>query len=89
MVRTPPKKQPGQGCGPRTIDGVCLDVRTGSAFLGWSEKQTRGLVARGLIPYRRLGGRIVFIKKELEQWVTGLEGVALDEAMINREARRR
>lgn len=86
--RTPPKKQKGWGRGPRRIDGVCLDVRAGAMFLGGTEKQVRGLIARALIPYRRLGGRIIFLKPELEQWLSTLDGVTLDEAKHNQEARR-
>lgn len=87
-IRTPPKKLPGQGCGPRTIDGVALDVRSASAFLGATEKQTRGLVARRLIPFRRLGGRVVFLRQEIEAWLAALPGCTLTEVQTNQEARR-
>ena len=84
----PPKKQKGQGLGPRTIEGAVLDVRCGSLFLGWSEKRTRGLIARRLIPFRRQSGRIILLRAELETWLSGLEGCSLDEARTNLEARR-
>lgn len=87
-ARQPPRKKPGQGLGPRTINGALLDVRAGTQFIGGTEKQTRALVARRLIPFRRLGGRIVFVKKELESWIASLVGVTLEEALANREARR-
>lgn len=86
--KAPPKKQPGQGCGPRRIDGAALDVRGASAFYGGTEKQTRGLVERRLIPCRRLGTRIIFIKAELEAWLANLPGCTPDEARTNMEARR-
>jgi len=85
--KSPPRKQPGQGRGPRRIDGAVLDVRSGSLFLGWSEKTTRGLVARRLIPCRRLGARIIFIRAELEAWVTDLRGCTMDEARENLRVR--
>lgn len=85
--RRPPKKQPGQGCGHRSIDGLALDVRSASALCGFSEKQTRGLVARRLLPFRRLGGRIVFLKTELEAWLAALDGCTLDESAENRNRR--
>ena len=89
MKTIPPKKQPGQGRGPRWIDGVVLDVRGGSIFFGWTEKKTRGMVERKLIPFRRLGStRIIFIKAELEAWLANLPGCTLDEARANQEARR-
>ncbi len=88
MRKLPPNKQLGQGVGPRTLNGSLLDVRCGSLFLGWSEKRTRGLIERKLIPFKRLGGRIIFIKAELELWLSSLDGCSLDEARANLEARR-
>lgn len=86
-LQNPPKKKPGQGLGPRTIAGAALDVRGGSHFLGWSEKRTRRLIERKLIPFRRLGGRIVFLRSELEAWLQSLDGCSLDEAQANQAAR--
>jgi len=83
----PPRKRPGQAVGPRTINGVALDVRSASALCGFSEKQTRALVARGLIPHRRLGGRIIFLRAELEQFLASLPGVTPHEADENRSLR--
>lgn len=85
--KTPPRKQPGQGTGSRTMDGAAMDLRTATGFLGGTEKQTRGLVARRLIPFRRLGGRIIFLRSELEQWLSTLDGCTLLEARQNQEAR--
>jgi hypothetical protein len=85
--RKPPRKQNGQGVGPRWIDGAALDVRGASVFYGGTEKRTRGYVARRQIPFRRLGGRIIFLRAELEQWLTTLDGCTLDEARTNLEAR--
>ncbi|NOS82767.1 MAG: helix-turn-helix domain-containing protein [Nitrospira sp.] len=85
---SPPLKRAGQGKGPRRIDGAVLDVRCGSLFLGWSEKRTRGMIARRLIPFRKIGGRIVFLRDELQQWLATLDGCSLGEARANQEARR-
>lgn len=87
-MRLPPKKQPGQGLGARRICGAILDVRNGADHLGVKEKALRGLVARRLIPFRKLGGRIVFLRSELDLYLNRLPGVPLDEAMNNLEARR-
>jgi hypothetical protein len=87
MKPTPPKKQPGQQTGPRTINGLLLDVRSGAALLGVSEKQARGLIARRLLPFKRLGGRIVLSRRELEAFVESLDGCDLAEAQENRERR--
>lgn len=85
--QAPPKKQPGQGTGPRAFNGLALDVRTAAALVGDTEKGIRGKVARRLIPFRRLGARIIFLRAELEQWLATLDGCNLDEAKKNREAR--
>lgn len=34
----------------------------------------RNLVLRGHIPYRKAGGRLVFIRKELDAWIEGAPG---------------
>lgn len=86
--RRPPRKQSGQGCGPRRIDGAALDMRGGSIFFGWTEKKTRGMVERKLIPFRRLGARIIFIRAELETWLANLPGCTIDQAQENLRVRK-
>jgi hypothetical protein len=85
--RTPPRKRPGQGRGPHTVNGFMLDIRTGSALCGWSEKQSRAMIGRGLMPHRRLGRRILFVRAELETWLQNLGGVTLEEATANQRTR--
>lgn len=87
--RNPPRKQHGQGLGHRRINGVMLDVKSASDFLGETEKAIRARVARRMIPFRRLGRRIIFLRTELEAWLAALEGCSLDEALANQEARQR
>ena len=84
----PPKKLRGQGLGPRTLNGQALDVRNAALFIGTTEKTVRGMVSRGLIPHRRMGKRIAFIRTELEAWLAALPGVSVEEAMENQGARR-
>lgn len=83
MRKSPPKKQPGQGRGPRTMNGAAMDLRTAAGFLGGTEKQLRGLVERRLVPHRRLGVRIIFIKQQLEDWLASLPGTTVAEAQQN------
>ena len=85
--KTPPKKKPGMGTGPRAFNGLALDVRGAAALVGDTEKGIRGKAARRLIPFRRLGGRIVFLRSELEAWLLSLDGCTLDEAKTNMEPR--
>lgn len=83
----PPKKQPGQGCGRRTINGAALDVREASVFLGMTEKTLRGMIDRQCVPYRRLNSRIILLRSELERFLVALPGCTLQEAKSNGEMR--
>jgi hypothetical protein len=91
MKPRPPRKQNGQALGPRRLDGLIADVATIARELGDSEKGIRAKVARGLLPHRRLGGRVIFVRAELEGFLRRLPGVSADEALANiahrREAR--
>ncbi len=40
------------------------------------------LVARREIPFRKLGGRNVFVRSELIKWMTKLPGCSFEEAMM-------
>ncbi len=77
----PPPKQPGRQSGPRRISGELLDVRAVAEYLGESEKAVRAQISRGMLPHRRLGGRIVCRRAELEAYLEGLPGVSVDEAI--------
>jgi hypothetical protein len=83
MRNPPPKKQLGQGLGPRRINGAMMDVATAAYFLGTTPKAVRTKVERRLIPFRRCVGRIVFLRHELESFMNALEGCPLDEALAN------
>jgi hypothetical protein len=83
----PPKKRAGQGRGARRLDGDIRDVASQAAAWGDTEKGIRSKVARRLIPFRQLGGRIVFLRSEMDEFVRQLPGVSLDEALANVRAR--
>jgi hypothetical protein len=83
MRNPPPKKQLGQGLGPRRINGAMMDVATTAYFLGTTPKAVRTKIERRLIPVRRCGGRIVIIRHELEEFMNALEGCPLEEALAN------
>jgi Helix-turn-helix domain len=88
MSRKPPKKRAGQAKRPRRFDGAVKDV-AGEAFeLGVTVKTLRARVARGLIPYRKLGGRIVFLPDEVREFLRQLPGVTAQQALANVTARR-
>jgi hypothetical protein len=85
--RPPPRKQQNVPTGPRRIAGEVLDVTTQAQRLGESEKQLRAQVARGLIPHRKLGGRIIFIAEECREFFRQLPGVTMEQALANLAAR--
>lgn len=84
---TPPRRT-GQGIGPRRMNGALLDVRHAALFLGVTEKTLRARVARRLVPFKRFGGRVVFVKIELDAFLTSLHGCSVDEALANVDTRR-
>jgi hypothetical protein len=83
MRTPPPKKQKGRTSGPRSFKGAIRDVDGIAAFLGETPKTARAQVDRGLLPYRKLGGRIVFIIDEVQEFLRRLPGVTADEALAN------
>jgi hypothetical protein len=87
-MRKTPRRQLGQGKGRRKMSGQILDISAASIFLGITEKTLRSRVSRGLIPYRRWSGRIVFLRQELEDFfLKTLPGISLEQAQINEKAR--
>jgi len=83
----PPAKRTGVATGPRRLDGAVLDVATMARDLGDTEKGIRAKVARGLLPYRRLGSRICFLRDDVSAYLRRLPGVSVDEALANGKAR--
>jgi len=82
-----PKKRAGIKTGPRRLNGDIMDVATMARDLGATEKTIRAKVARGLLPHRRLGSRIVFLRDEVQAYLCRLPGVSVDEALANTHAR--
>jgi len=80
-TKKPPARKSGQGRGRREINGEILDVSTGGKLLGFNEKTTRSKIARKQLPFRRLGGRIVFIKSELIGYINNLPGCRPEECI--------
>jgi excisionase family DNA binding protein len=53
---------------------------------GVSEKAVRQRIARGQLPYRRWGRRVVIFRSELDEWRLFLPGVSPAEAAERGEA---
>jgi len=86
-VNTPPRKRAGQPSGARRLAGQMLDVAGAAAMIGCSEKVIRARTARGLLPHRRWGGRVVFLASELTAFLEQLPGVTRSQAIENVLAR--
>ena len=48
-------------------------------FLGRSPAAIRNLVLRHAIPFRKVGGRLVFLPREIEQWIEKAPGLSLQD----------
>jgi hypothetical protein len=83
VKKPPPRKLAGQAKGRRRIDGVVKDVHGMAVWLGRTEKAIRAEVARGALPHRRLGGRVLFVVAEVEAFLAQLPGVTVGEALAN------
>jgi hypothetical protein len=87
VSRKPPVHKAGMGCGRRRLAGEVLDVAATAAFLGATEDFVRSRARRGLLPWRRWAGRVVFLRSELSSFLSGLEGVSAEQARANLHAR--
>ena len=86
--KRPPKKKHGQAAGRRKISGEILDVTAVAELLGVSEHTIRARQSRQQIPYRKWGGRIIFLRAEVMRYLEQLDGVSIEEALENEKARR-
>lgn len=69
--------------GPAPHLSRVLSVEGAAQFLGNTPKSVRQLQARRLLPYHKIGTRVIFLKDELEAFLRGLPGCSLDEAKRN------
>ena len=65
-----------------------LDVPSAAELLGMTQKAVRQRVARRMIPFKKWGGRICFVRAELDGFIASLPGCELEEALRNEEAKR-
>ena len=78
-----PRKRAGVPTGPRRLNGLVLDVATMARELGCTEKRVRSQAARGFLPYRKDGGRVVFLRHEVLAFLDRLPGVTAEQALAN------
>lgn len=73
---------------PRWRDGQDIYSVPGmAAKTGDTERGIYAKCERGLLPHRRLNGRIIFLAAEIDEFLRGLPGVTLAEAKANLAAR--
>ena len=73
---------------PPLPKGIVLDVHAVARdVFRDSEKAVRKRVERRSIPFRHDGGRIVFLREELQEFFRKLPGCSIDEALGNVAAR--
>jgi len=80
----PPPKKPRR---PSNLPpGLVLSVPRAGRELGVSRKTIDRLISQGLLPARRLGGKTVILRRELEQFLAGLPVIATVDAALTRAA---
>ena len=57
-------------------------------LIGRSPAAIRNLVMRRAIPFRKPGGRLLFVRSEVEAWIMNSPGVQLGEIQSNGGERR-
>ncbi|NQV01844.1 MAG: helix-turn-helix domain-containing protein [Bacteroidia bacterium] len=62
-----------------------LNTKEAGLFIGKkSAGAVRNLVMRRAIPYRKVGGRLFFLRSELELWISDAPGLRLEEIQDER-----
>jgi hypothetical protein len=57
------------------------NIKKTSEYLDRSEGAVRNLVLRRKIPFRKVGGRLMFIEDEISRWADGSPGVKLADCL--------
>jgi excisionase family DNA binding protein len=65
----------------RRYTGELLDVAAVSTEKGGSEKAWYAKIARGEVPYIKMGGRVLIRRSSLEEYLAALEVVSVADAV--------
>lgn len=76
------RRLPTQGLAKQDT-GAILHVQDVALLLSCSEKSIRRRVERRLLPFQKLGGRVIFQREQLMAFLNGLPGCSEDEARRN------
>lgn len=81
---TPPRKKAGQARGRRSINGsLFMGIAELAAERGGTEKSIRAKVARGQLPYFKDGGRIKFLRADIERFYAAKRVLSVEQALEN------
>ncbi|MBW2110643.1 MAG: helix-turn-helix domain-containing protein [Deltaproteobacteria bacterium] len=61
-----------------------MTTRAVARLINRSPAAIRNLVMRRRIPFRKPGGRLLFIRSEIERWINDAPGVRLDDLLDGR-----
>jgi hypothetical protein len=61
------------------------NVKKTAEYLDRSQGAVRNLVLRRKIPFRKVGGRLMFLEEEIKSWVNASPGVTLEKLAGERE----
>jgi len=56
-----------------------LTLKETSKYVKRSQGAVRNLVLRRKIPFRKPAGRLLFVKEEIDRWISQSEGISLEE----------
>jgi len=71
------------------MNSLYLNTKQCGELIGRSPGAVRNLVYRRKIPFRKPGGRLIFLKSEIEAWIESAPGVKLEEIKKNNENAKR
>ena len=61
------------------MERTYLNTNECAKYLSRTPKAIRELAFRKAIPYRKPGGRLLFMKEEIDIWIESSEGLSLED----------
>jgi hypothetical protein len=75
------KPRPGKSDNSIHEEPVYFNTKGLAAYIHRSEGAIRNLVMRRAIPFRKVRGRLLYIKIEIDRWISTSEGATLEEIL--------
>lgn len=61
------------------MDKIYFNTKQLSEYIGRTPKAVRDMTFRKMIPYRKAGGRLIFVKGEVDQWIEAGDGLSFED----------